>query len=176
MVKKVEKNREILDAKKGEPRYPGVYEPSRAIRDFDRIFDSFRQDIDRLLWDPWTIPNIAFKHPIAPRVYTPKMNIQDNGDSYFITAEMPGMKKENLNITVEDNVITIKAKSISEREEKDENYLLKERGAYSFERCFELPEDIKTEAVVGEMKDGVLHLTIPKMEPTQKKVHKVTLK
>jgi len=176
MVKKIIKEREIIDPRKDEPQYPIGYEPTRAIRDIDRIFDSFKKDIDRLLWDPWTIPNTVFKHPIAAKVYAPRMNIQDKGDSYFITAELPGMNKENLNIIVEDNVITIKAKSTTEREEKDENYLLKERGAYSFERCFELAEDIKTEAVHGEMKDGVLHLTIPKMEPTQKKVHKVTLK
>jgi HSP20 family protein len=176
LVKKVVKDREIVNSRKGEQHYPREYETTRALRDFDRIFDSFRQDIDRLLWDPWSIPNIAFKQPMATKIYTPKMNIQDKGDVYLITAEMPGMNKENLEITIEDNMVTIKAESKTKHEEKNENYLLQERGSYSFQRCFELPEDIKSEAVNGEMKDGVLHLNLPKKEPTKTKVHKVTLK
>jgi HSP20 family protein len=176
MAKKIEKDREMVEKKDEEPQYPRENEPFRAFRDFDRIFNSFRRDMDRLLWDPWGTPAIAVRRPINTGLYTPRMNIQDKGEKYEITAEMPGMNKENLDITVEDNIVTIKAESKSQREEQEENYLLQERGAYSFQRCFELPEDIKTEAVNGEMKDGVLHLSLPKKEPAKKKVRKIKLK
>ncbi len=176
MAKKIEKEREMVESRKDEQQYPKESSPIRAFRDFDRIFDSFRRDMDRLFWDPWAVPAIAIRRPITTEVYTPRMNIQDKGNEFLITAEMPGMNKENLDITIEDNIVTIKAESKTEREEKDENYLLQERGAYSFQRCFELPEDINTEAVQGEMKEGILHLKLPKKEPTQKKVHKVELK
>ena len=176
MTKKIEKDREMVEKKKDESQYPSEMEPFRALRDFDRIFDSFRRDMDRLFWDPWGTPAIAIRRPITSDVYTPKMNIQDKGDAYTITAEMPGMNNENINITIEDNIITIEAESKTQREEKDKDYLLQERGSYSFQRCFELPENINSEAVQGEMKDGVLHLTLPKKEPTKKKVHKVKLK
>lgn len=177
MVKKVVKDREVLNARQKRQLSPIEYEPTRAIRDFDKIFDSFRQDMDRLLWDPWSFPNIAFRsRPLITSIHTPKMNVRDRGDAYTITAELPGINKEHLDITVEENRVTIKAESKTEREEKDENYLLQERGAYSFQRCFELPEDIRSESVDGEMKDGVLHLTLPKKEPRKKKVHKIKLK
>ena len=176
MAKKIEKKREMVEKKEEEPQYPRETEPFRAIRDFDRIFDGFRRDMDRLFWDPFGTPAIAIRRSITPAVYTPRMNIQDKGDVYTLTAEMPGMNKENLEITVENNIVTIKAESKTEREEKDKDFLLQERGAYSFQRSFELPDDIKSEAVDGEMKDGVLHLTLPKKEPTKTKIHKVKLK
>jgi HSP20 family protein len=176
MAKKIEKEREMVEKKDEEAQYPRMAEPLRAFRDLDRIFDSFRRDMDRFLWDPFGTPTVALQRPLTTGVYTPKMNIQDKGTEFLITAEMPGMNKENLEITVEDNVVTINAQSKTEHEEKDENYLLQERGSYSFQRCFELPEDIKSEQVVGEMKDGVLHLRLPKKEPAKKKVHKIKLK
>jgi len=176
MAKKIENNREMVEKKSEDAQFPQVEGPFNIMRDFDKIFESFRRDMDRLFLDPWGMPSLMVRRPVHMGTYSPRINVQDKGNEYVVSADMPGMNKDNLDVTIEGNVVIIKAASNIEKKKKDENYLLQERRVYSFQRSFELPEDIKSDGVNGEMKDGVLHLWLPKKESSKKKIHKVNLK
>lgn len=100
----------------------------------------------------------------APK--TMKVDLKDDGDSYLLEAELPGMNKEDVRVEVEDGVLTISAETKSENEETQENtYLCRERTRVSAKRSFRL-EGVREEEITGEYRDGVLRLTLPKETET----------
>lgn len=130
--------------------------------DFDRLFDQFRTSFDDLLWNPTTA--------ITSR--TPLMDVEDHGDKYKMNIEMPGIPKEDINIEVTPNTIEISAEHEETDEGKGKNYLRRERSSTSFYRSLELPEELKTDNVDAELEDGVLKISLPKLEPKPKKKSK----
>ena len=98
----------------------------------------------------------------------PKVDIEDTGDSYVMTADMPGVAKEDINLTYDNDVLTISASHVESKEEKDEqkNYIRKERTSSSFCRQFPV-SGIQKEGITASCKDGVLTITLPKEEPQQ---------
>ncbi len=100
----------------------------------------------------------------------PPVDIEENKDSYTISAEMPGMNQNDVNVYVEKHVLHIESLKKTEEEKKDEDgkkYLLRERNTTHFERSFTLPEDANVEAINASFKDGMLKLNIPKVAASQ---------
>jgi HSP20 family protein len=108
--------------------------------------------------------------------WTPRVNVEEHEDRFEITADLPGMEKENINIEVQDNVLTIKGERKYEKEEKEAEYHICERSYGTFQRAFTLPENVKTDDIDAEYKDGVLKLALPKIEPAKPKEIKVKVK
>jgi len=102
-------------------------------------------------------------------VWSPKVDIIDNDDSYEFKAELPGLKKKDINISIEDGVLKISGDKKTEKEENDKNYHLRESYYGKFERSFRLPEDVEFEDVKAEFKNGVLDIRIPKSEKAKPK-------
>lgn len=96
-----------------------------------------------------------------------KTDIKDNGKEYVLEADLPGFKKEDIHVDIEDGYLTISAERNSESEKKDDkgNFVRRERSYGSFSRSFDV-SSVKTDAITGEYKDGVLTLTMPKKEET----------
>jgi len=96
--------------------------------------------------------------------WAPTADISENKDSYVIHANLPGVKKDNIKIEVDHNILTIRGERANEREEKNEDTkFYKTESTYgSFMRRFTLPEDIDPKKIKAVYKDGVLGLTIPK--------------
>lgn len=93
-----------------------------------------------------------------------KVDVQDKGDSYLLEADLPGVKKEDVNLSVENGVLTI---SVEQKEEKDEedkarSYVYRERRSVSMNRSFSL-EGIQEDGITADYTDGVLRLTLPKI-------------
>lgn len=103
------------------------------------------------------------------------MNVEDTGKEFILTLELPGIKKEDVNIEVKETTLEISAESKTE-EEKDRNYIRKERGLNRYYRCMDLPEAVKTDKIEAKMEKGILEITVPKKEPKEieKKKVKVT--
>jgi HSP20 family protein len=141
--------------------------------DFDRIFDNFRSRFDDLFW-----PTIQTTRPlIYDESRAPLADVADLGDRYEMHIEMPGIKKDNVNIEVTPNSIEISAECGGSEEKKGKNWLRRECSNMSYYRSLELPEEIKTDNVEAELKNGVLKLNIPKVEPKQEyKPTKVKIK
>ena len=140
--------------------------------DMDRLFDSFRTEFDDLFW-PWGQRSGPLTTMTQQR--TPPMDVADMGDHYEMRLEMPGIPKDKINIEVTPNGVEIKADYDANKEEKGKNWLRRECNSTSFYRALELPEELKTDKVEAELKDGVLTVNLPKVEPKpeykSKKIH-----
>lgn len=109
----------------------------------------------------------------APRerglIGTPAVDLVDKGDTLVLRSEMPGLKKENINISVTENDLSISGKVERAREKKAENYYYSERAHGAWERTIPLPVKVKSEHVKAKYQDGVLEVTLPKTEEAKRK-------
>jgi HSP20 family protein len=105
--------------------------------------------------------------------FFPAVNLKETENEYVITAEVPGLKKGELDVNVGEDNVTLKGERKEEKEEKKENYHYKEAVYGAFERVIPLPGTIKSAEAKAQLKDGVLTLTLPKAEATKKKEIKV---
>jgi HSP20 family protein len=144
-------------------------DPTEIWSDMDRLFDDFRSAFDDLLWVPAGYPMI--RHMQIPR--QPPMNLEDTGKDFVLTMEMPGIRKEDVNIEVSENTLEISAESETEEEEKDKNYLRRERSVSRYYRCMDLPDEVKTDKIEAKLEKGVLEVTLPKKEPKEIEKKKV---
>jgi len=99
----------------------------------------------------------------------PPTDIIETKDNYVLKLEVPGMKKEDVNIELKANVLTIKGERKEEKEIKEENYHRIESFSGTFSRSFTMPDNIDSQNVFASMKDGVLELKIAKAEDKKSK-------
>lgn len=140
--------------------------------DLDQMFNRFRTDMDDLFLSPFR------RFPVALSEFkTPSTDIADCDDKYEVCAEMPGIPKNDINIEVTPNSIEISAEHQESEEEKKKNWLRHERSSMSYYRIFDLPEEIKSDNVEAEFKDGILTVMLPKVKPRPEyKSKKVNIK
>ncbi|MBN9385590.1 MAG: Hsp20/alpha crystallin family protein [Chitinophagaceae bacterium] len=98
----------------------------------------------------------------------PAANITENKDNFEVSLAAPGMKKDDFNIDVEGNVMTISAEKEEKKEEKDERYSRREFNYTSFSRSFTLPEGVNKEKIDASYDNGLLKLILPKTEEAKK--------
>ncbi len=170
MEKKKEKRGELV------PR--GYLSPSDLMRDFDRIFDDFRSDFEDMFWRPLSIRRpLIERMPVWEMPREPLVDIADLGDRFELTAEMPGIPKDKINIQVSDDSVEIKAEVEEDKEEKDRGYICRERSYKSFYRKMDLPAGVVSDKANAKMTEGMLKITLPKKEPGEKaKTRKLTIK
>jgi HSP20 family protein len=150
-----------LAVKKAEKPVPAVKEPQPdPIQELNRLIDTFRSEI---VWDPFR----GFEWPVEYRLPTriPYVDVIDAGKEYVVKAELPGLKKENVEIEVGVNELSLTGKSEVEAEEKGKNYLHRERAFSIFRRHMGFAEGVDTGKVSASMADGILEVTLPKLEP-----------
>lgn len=128
----------------------------------DRAFDNFRRDLEKSFTSFPAIPTLF------PSLKSISCDVIDEGDQYLIKLEMPGVKKDEINLNVSDNSIEISAQHKEEEEEKKKNYLRKERNEVSYYRTLPLPEKVLSDKTQAKLTDGILNVTIPKAIPTPK--------
>ena len=101
------------------------------------------------------------------------LDVTQNGDDTVIRASLPGVAPEDINVSIEDNVLTIKGQTSSEHSEQDENYLMRERRTGSFHRALRLPNTVDPNGATPIYDHGVLTITVPKAEA--KKARQLTV-
>ena len=99
--------------------------------------------------------------------WIPTVDISETGNGYEIRADLPGVSEDDVNVSVTDNVLTVRGEKRQEEETESKNYHRVERRYGSFQRRFTLPRHIETDAIKAEFKDGVLTLGIPKAEASK---------
>ena len=121
-------------------------------RDLYRSFDNFARDF------------FGSSNASLPAFRT---DIQDKGESYLLEADLPGFRKEDINLDLKDNILTISATHQEQSEDKDEKgtYLRRERRCGSFQRSFDVT-GIDAAGITAAYENGVLMLTLPKEQPT----------
>jgi HSP20 family protein len=113
------------------------------------------------------------KEAITVTEWSPLVDITEDEKEYLVKAELPEMKKEEIKINVQDDVLSISGERRYEKEEKGKKYHRVERAYGSFMRSFTLPEDADGSKVSAEYKDGVLNVRLPKSEKAKPKAIEV---
>lgn len=97
--------------------------------------------------------------------FTPSINVSETPQAYVVKAELPGVKKEDVNLTVENGLLTLRGERRYESEHKDERVHRVESAYGSFMRQFRVPEDASADGIEASYKDGVLNVRLPKVAP-----------
>lgn len=92
-----------------------------------------------------------------------KSDVRENEDEYIIESELPGLEKEDINIELTDNYLTISAKNEEKFEEEEENYIRRERRTGSFQRCFYI-KNVKDDEIDASYENGILEVKLPKKQ------------
>ncbi len=101
---------------------------------------------------------------LASRTWTPPVDIQETDDSYRITAELPGLTKDDIQITLENSVLRLSGERKFEKDVKKDNYHRIERTYGTFTRSFALPSQVSSDKVEAKFDNGVLTIVVPKAE------------
>jgi len=98
------------------------------------------------------------------KVYTPAIDIKDEDDKLVVTTDLPGINKEDVQINLKEDMLEISAKTRKEKETEEEGYLRRERAYTQFYRAVRLPASVKEEGSTAKIENGVLTITLPKMQ------------
>ncbi|HVS03382.1 MAG TPA: Hsp20/alpha crystallin family protein [Thermoanaerobaculia bacterium] len=129
------------------------------VRDrFGRLFEDAFNDMLRPLGEA---------EGVASRAWLPSVDIRETDEALTLLVDLPGMKKEDVNLTLENNVLTLNGERKFADEKKNENYHRIERAYGSFTRSFTLPQNVQPERVEANFHDGVLEIMLPKAEESK---------
>ena len=136
----------------------------------DRVPAGFSRVIDNLMNDNWL--NDSFED-FSMRSFTPKVDIAEMKNEYEVHLAVPGMKKDDFKIEVNDNMITISGERKFENEEKAKQFHSIETYYGKFARSFQMPKNVDQEKIQASYKDGILVVKLPKGEKSLEKVIKI---
>jgi HSP20 family protein len=138
------------------------YDPFRELR-------GLHDEMSRLFNVPTTETN-----EFARGAWAPSVDIFEDKDKLFVEAELPGMNREDFELTVENNVLTLKGERKFEKKTEGDNYHRVERSYGSFTRQFTLPQTVTAEGATADFENGVLHVALPKREETKARKIEIT--
>ena len=130
-----------------------------------REMTTLRNAMDRLVDSAFVGPNMAWQ----PESLSFAVDVVENADGYVVKASLPGIKPEELEVTYNNNILTIKGETQEEKEVDEARYHLRERRFGSFTRSFSLPTNVNADAIKADYEQGVLTLTLPKAEEAKPK-------
>ncbi len=139
---------------------------------FEEMERWFEEAFRRPFFAPSWMPRLKF--PDVGPMY-PTVDIFEDGNNVVVKAELPGMKKEDIEVNISDDVITISGEKKSEDKVEKKDYFRLERSYGSFTRTLQLPAETQTEKAKASFKDGVLEVRIPKTEAAVQKVKKINV-
>lgn len=139
-----------------------------TIQKLNRPF-TFNNDLDQFFSDFLISPEATLKER-RKKFFgeVPAVNISENEGAYFISVAVPGMQKDDFNIEIDENIMSISSEIKEESTSNEENFTRREFNYTSFERRFTLPENVKDTEVNATYVDGILKIEIPKMNPEEK--------
>ena len=134
------------------------YDPFRDLR-------SLQEEVNRLF--STNLTRGFGEEGIGRGAWNPSVDIYENKDQIILEAELPGMNRDDFELTVENNVITLRGERNFEKKDDTDNYHRVERSYGSFTRSFTLPQTVSAEGATAEYANGVLRVTLPKREETK---------
>ena len=135
-------------------------EMERMRREMDRLWDSFFEERPRLRME-------------EAGEWMPSLDLSETDNDIIVKADLPGIDPKDIDISLANDVLTIKGEKKQEREEKDENYHIIERSFGSFTRSLRLPRDVQSDKISASYKNGVLKVVLPKSEEAKAKEIKI---
>jgi HSP20 family protein len=141
------------------------YDPFRELR-------SLQDEMNRLFMI--NLPRSFSQEEMATGGWSPSVDIYESENEIVLEAELPGMKREDFEVSIENNVITLKGERRFEKKEEGDNYHRVERSYGSFTRSFSLPRTVSAEETTADFKNGVLRVSLPKREEAKSRKIEVT--
>jgi len=155
------------------------WHPSEYMQEMDRWLGDFRRGVDDMFtslesrWG-WVRPRVPW--PVMPDIRHARCDLIDAGNEFRVRAEVPGITKEKLNVTVTSRHVEIDGEAKTTIQEEKEGYVHRERGYSKIQRSLSFPEEVIPEKAEATLKDGLLEVKVPKKIPTQVKKHRVEIK
>lgn len=152
--------------KVAKPTWTSLHPLMSMERAFDRFFGR-------------TLPSLWSETPAVDTLFEfdglrmPSLDLIDRDNEILVRAEIPGIQKENIAVSLADNVLTIKGESSSERSEEKGDYYRHEISSSSFARSVSIPSDVNESKVNASLKDGILEVTLPKSDSSKRKTIKI---
>src|SRR5436190_5321039 len=142
------------------------YDPFRDLR-------TLQEEVNRLFSTNLTRA-FGDDEGIGRGAWAPSVDIYENKDQIVLEAELPGMKQEDFDLSIENNVITLRGERRFEKTDESDNYHRVERSYGSFTRSFTLPQTVSADEAKAEYTNGVLRVTLPKREEAKSRRIEVT--
>ena len=139
--------------------------------DFASDFSQLHREMNRML-DTFFRGGVADDGSFG-NFWSPAVDIREREDAYLVEVELPGLTKDDVKITMENNILTIQGEKKHEKEEKRGDYHRTERVYGSFQRSFTLPSSVKNDKIEAQYKNGILTVTLPKVEEAKPKAIEV---
>jgi HSP20 family protein len=134
-------------------------------------FEKMRQEMDRL-WDSF-LEGRPGRRGREGEEWVPSLDFSETKSDLVVKAELPGIDPKDIDISVNEGVLTIRGEKRQEKEEKEEGYHFAERSYGSFTRSIRLPREVQNDKINASYKNGVLKITLPKSEEAKKKEIKI---
>ncbi len=143
-----------------------AYGPEMLDDQFGRLVENMFGDF----FSPFTPYSSLLSRRDGGAVVSPRLNVSETDKSFEVEAEVPGVKKEDIKVAIDNRRITIEGEAKRESAEKEgENIVFAERSTRKFARTFTLPADVDDAGAQAKLENGILMLSLPKKEPTQAK-------
>ncbi|MGA2669649.1 MAG: Hsp20/alpha crystallin family protein [Ignavibacteria bacterium] len=134
------------------------FRPANGLEKFDSRVKKFFEDFDAPFFGEWPWKNFN------SNVFTPRVDVTEDNENLYVEAEIPGVDKKDVKVSVVGDVLTISGEKKKEMRDEKKNYYRIERTSGSFSRSFTLPAEIMVDKIAAEFNDGVLKITLPKTE------------
>ena len=138
-----------------------------------RELNTIQNEMNRLFDTLFDAPAPANGGALGARRWIPAMDLVETEDDFVLRADLPGLSEGDVNVELDDNVLTVSGERKAEHEERKEGYYRVERASGSFSRSLTLPEGVDADAVTASFDKGVLEVRVPR--PAQRKPRKVTI-
>lgn len=166
----MKKENKEIKKKSGSELQPIAGRALSSFEEMERFFDNFLRQ--RWMQFPkWEMPSMADLG--LPECKMPRVDVIDRENEVLVRAEAPGVDKDDLDVSLSENSVTIKGKTSHEEKEEKGDYFRSEISSGSFSRTMSLPADVDTDKAKAVFKDGLLELTIPKAEKSKRKNVKI---
>jgi HSP20 family protein len=154
-----------LISRRNRSEVPVLTHTERLFEDIDRMFENLWNGFP-WWWGPVWRPQLA--QELAVTKFAPRIEVSENDKGYVISAELPGLNKEDIQVTLDGSVLTIKGEKKEEQENKKDGYYYSERVYGSFARSLELPSDADPAKLKASFKNGVLRIEVEKQESSKR--------
>lgn len=168
------KEKTAEEVKKGNRDELAPYTAWDIQQDFNRMMNRFQRDFEEF----WGVSS-RIGHGMTRRARSqltsfsnatmPSVDIEDQGKNYRLTVDLPGFKKEDVQVELEEDEIIINAKRSQVEDERNKNYVRHERSAQTYYRRIHLPEPVRSDQSNAKLNNGILEITLPKKEPKETK-------
>lgn len=146
--------------------------PSKRRGEVPSVFSEM-DDLLQRMWIDFPFHNLEEDVDLS---WSPRLDVSETDKALEVVADLPGMEKKDIKVSLDGNLLTIKGEKKEVKEKKDKHYHTIERRSGSFYRALRLPSEVENAKIDATFKDGVLTLTLPKSKEAAKKVAQIEIK